>query len=297
MGAFSRSWELTKVTFGVINKDKELFSYPVLSIIVSVIFLALTVVIALFGGVFSIAAGLSDFSLSALGYLLLFVTYFGLALIGTFFSTAVVYTAGRRFKGEDATFGESISFSFKRIDKIFLWALISATVGLILRILENIAEKMKGVGQIVMAIMNSILGTVWSVLTIFVVQGIVFKNLGPFAAIKDSTLTLKNTWGESLIKYIGFGLAESVFIIPAIVIGIPAIYLSLFVGVWLTLIIIGMIILYIVGVALVFNIADNVFNTALYVYSNTGNVPEGYDSETIKSAFQKKKNEGMQIPE
>jgi len=37
-----------------------------------------------------------------------------------------------------------------------------------------------------------------------------------------------------------------------------------------------------------YNVANTIFNTALFVYSDTGKIPEGYDRETIQNAFKPK---------
>jgi len=288
MGVFSRSWDLTKTTWNVMQKDKEIFMFPVLSVIVSLVFLVLFAVFAIIIGLISVVGGIN---IAVMGYFLLFILYLVLAIISTFFSVCVVYTASMRFNNKDATFGDSISFSFKRIHKIFLWAIVSATVGLIIKILENMFKKAKGIGRILGSIFTWILGALWTISTIFVIQGIVYKDLGPFAAIKESVLTLKKTWGESLVKYLGFGAAEFLIILPAILIFIPLIIVAAisFGSVVLVMILALLLVAYFVAVVVFFNIADDVFNTALYIYANTGVVPGGYSSEQLKSTFRSEK--------
>jgi hypothetical protein len=43
--------------------------------------------------------------------------------------------------------------------------------------------------------------------------------------------------------------------------------------------------LYILGVALVFNVANAVFNTALYHYATSRQVPAGFSPEVLQGAF------------
>ena len=78
--------------------------------------------------------------LNNLQLFILFLTYLGLAFIATFFNVCVVYTTKKRFEGGNATFGESVEFAFSKIHLIFAWSLVAATVGLLLRILDNIAD-------------------------------------------------------------------------------------------------------------------------------------------------------------
>src|SRR5258708_38447565 len=133
MNAFSRSWHLTKLTFDVINKDRELLWFALLSFLFSAVFaIAMifpTVIAAL------LEQGVSTDSMGFFEYLILFITYFGLAFIATFFNVCVVYTTKIRFEGGNATFGESLKFAFSKAGLIAQWSLLSASVGLLLRVL------------------------------------------------------------------------------------------------------------------------------------------------------------------
>ena len=181
-----------------------------------------------------------------------------------------------------------IKFAFSRIYLIFLWSLLAATVGLILRIIEQTAERVKGIGGLIIHYVNSLLGLMWSIITIFVVPSMVYKNLGPIDAIKNSVSVLKKTWGESLIRYIGLGLAELLFIVLGVIGFIILFIVGLSIGPFGILIVLIMAIIYFLGVILIFGIANSVFNTALYVYAETGKVPGEYNETVIKNAFKPK---------
>lgn len=282
MGAFGRSWEITKISFSTINKDKEMLLFPIFGAIFSIIFALVmlfpTIITKLLGGV-SVVFG-------AMEYAVIFITYFGLAFIAVFFNVCVVYTAKTRFEGGNATFFESIGFAFSKIHLIFLWSLVSASVGLLLKILENIGQKSGKAGKAILAITRAILGAVWSIITIFVVPAMVYHHMGPFAAIGKSVRTLRKTWGESLIRYIGLGLAQFVFIILGAVFTIIAFFIfgALLGGAGIAATVVVAII-YFVGLFLVFGAANTVFNTALYVYADQGIVPHGFKAEIMHEAF------------
>jgi polyferredoxin len=74
--------------------------------------------------------------------------------------------------------------------------------------------------------------------------------------------------------------------------GIIASFILLFVlaglgpvGIIITVVIV---VSYFLGVILVFNVANTIFYTALYVYADTGKIPEGYSEETMQNAFRPK---------
>ena len=117
---FSRSWEITKISFRVISKDKELLIYPILASIFSLIFSIAILIPTIFIG--WINNGIPEDISAAFGlieYLIIFATYLGLALIATFFNVCVVYTVKTRFEGGNATLGSSFKFAFSKFHLIF----------------------------------------------------------------------------------------------------------------------------------------------------------------------------------
>jgi hypothetical protein len=285
---FTRSWDITKQSFKVIKSDKEIIVFPILAAIFSTIFFAVMVIPYFLTNIMQ-QLGLDKLGTVAM-YIIIFILYLGLAFISTFFNVAVVYCAKKRFEGGDPSFGEGLKEAAKRIHIILLWSLLSATVGLILRILENAAQKNKsGIGRMVLSGLIGLAGAAWSIVTLFVVPSLVFDNVGPFKAIKNSVATLKKTWGESLIRYYGLGMAQFVvMLIGGIVLLVPgillvAVYWPVAVG------LIGLFVLYIIIVSLLFGTAETIFNTALYMYANTGKTPSVYAEDTMKNAFQGKK--------
>src|SRR5579871_1367235 len=184
MNAFSRSWDITKVTFDVINKDRELLGFAILSFVFSTIFIVAMIFPTIISRIWD--QGFDEDTLHLVDYVLLFVTYFGLAFIATFFNVCVVYTTKVRFEGGNATFGESMSFAMSRIGLIFQWSLLSASVGLLLRLIEQAGASFGKAGEIISRIISALLGMAWSIMTIFVVPVLVYEGLAPGAALKKS---------------------------------------------------------------------------------------------------------------
>jgi hypothetical protein len=285
MGAFARSWKLTKLTFKVMQKDKELVLFPILAGTFSLTFIAAMVFPTI------ITAILKEQQISnLLFYGILFLTYLGLAIIATFFNMCVVYTAKTRFEGKNATFGDSVRFAFSRFGIILAWSLLAATVGLILRVIDNAAERMGGIGELLLKITTSLLGGTWSLVTIFVVPSMVYKNIGLVDAIKNSFATLKKTWGETLIGGVGFWLAK----LALLVVDIAIFFVLLFVlphvaGGAVIIAVFALAVIYFIGIVVFFNLANAIFSTALYQYAQTGKVPQGFDKSSMRDAFAPKK--------
>jgi len=275
MGTWSRSWALARTSFGIIGADKEMLWFPVLAGLFSILFavamIVPTFVIELF----------PDQLAEPMRVLALFATYFGLAFVTTFFNTCAVYTTKIRLSGGDATFLESVGFALGRVHLILAWSLVSASVGLFLRFLDELAERAGLIGRLLLFILRSVLASAWSLMTIFVVPSMVYRGTGPMDAIKDSAATLRATWGESLVRYYGMNLVGFVLALPFIVLlfvgassGVPIVNGVLVVGSLLG----------ILTIAVLFSLASTVFNTALYHYATTG-VPQGYDPDVLRGAF------------
>lgn len=283
MGSWARSKQITKMCFDVIRADKEMLLFPLLAGIFSIAFAAAM----LFPTIIVHVLRNEHVAFEGLQIAVTFLTYLGLAFLATFFNVCVVYTTKVRLEGGDATFFQSIGFALSRIHLILAWSVVAATVGMLLRGLDNMGRRSGGLGKVLIAILRSMLGAAWSLITIFVVPAMVYEGVGPFAAIKRSIATLRATWGETLIRYYGLGLVQFVLLLPAILFIValfPAMARGLPMEAGLALLAVSL--LYMMAVILVFNVANTVFNTALYVYAGERRAPQGFDADVLQGAFQ-----------
>jgi hypothetical protein len=136
-----------------------------------------------------------------LNYALMFLYYLVNYFIVVFFNMALIHCTKLYFKGEEPTVAKGLQFSMSRIGAIFSWALFAATVGTILRMIQ---ENVGWLGKII----TGILGVVWSIATFFVVPVIAYENLGPIGAFKRSTQLMKQKWGESLGATFSFAIIQ-----------------------------------------------------------------------------------------
>ncbi len=286
MQALTRSWNLTKVSFRVIGQDKELLLFPLIAMVLSVGYL----LALLYPTIWLEMSRDGSMQWDVADYIVTFIAYLGLSFIGTFSNMCIVYTAKTRFAGGNATFGESVSFSLGRIHQVLAWATVSATVGLVFRMIDDAAERAGGVGQIVVGILRGILGMVWSAITMFVIPSMVYRGTGPIDAIKDSVRVLKKTWGESIVRSLGFGLVQFLFIFVGMLAFGSAIagVVSMGAGSPAILAVVVLGVMYILGVVFVFMLAHMIFNTALYAYASEGAMAPGYDDEMLRTAFRTK---------
>ncbi len=270
MGSVSRGFRLAKASWGVVKEDRELLILPVISFFCSLI------VMAVFGlGMWGIGLPAQGRSPSPGIYVLGFVMYVALAFVTIFFNAAVIGTAMKRLQGEDAKISDGLALARQHIGKIFVWALVTATVGMILR---TIQERSGIVGRILLGIV----GIAWTVLTYFVVPVLLFEPVGVGESIKRSASIFRQRWGEQFIGQATIGLAFFLLSIPVVAVGVLITLAVPVVGVPLLFVAIG--VLMAIAAA-----CSGVFNAALYRYATTGEASGAFTLDDMNSSFRPRK--------
>jgi hypothetical protein len=268
MGRIGRGWKLAKMSLGVIRKDKEILIFPVLSGLVTIVILA-----SFFVGVFFSVGfdGLANGQSSWFFYAFLAVFYFVSFFVSIFFNACVIGCATIRLNGGDPTVKDGFRIAMDNIGRIAVWALFAATVGLIIRAIQ---ERIGFIGKLIM----SAIGVAWTVVTYFVVPVLIYEKLGPWGSVKRSASILKKTWGEALVGNLGLGLIF--FLFGAL--GIIPIILGALVG-GLVGAIAGLVvaIVYWLIIAVIASAAESVLVAALYRYATTGKVSEDFEASVF----------------
>jgi Family of unknown function (DUF6159) len=280
MGKFSRTWELVKQSFVILRSDKQLMLFPVLS---AVSCLLVTAVIATGGSLLimpamaSAAANGRPFhpNQSPLFLLGMFTIYVANYFVIVFFNVALAGVANSRLMGGNWTFRDGMELAWARKGTILQWALVAATVGMILRTLE---ERLGLIGRLVMRT----IGIAWALACYFVVPVLAFEDLTPVAAIKRSSKLFRDTWGEKVIGGLSFSLVSVVLMLPGF-------------GLWFVAIVLGgikgllagfaLLTLYVVMLSVMMSAVQGIFNAALYRYACFRQVPPVFDADLVKSVW------------
>ena len=209
MERFRRSWQLAQASWAVLRADRELLLFPLMS------FIALVAIVITFAVPIGLTVGLSERQFdenSVVGIVLGFVFYVVAYTVMFFFNTALVGAAMIRLEGGDPTVSDGLRIASSRLPAIVGYAVIAATVGMILR---TIAERTGFIGAIIIGF----IGLAWSVLTFLVVPVLVVEKVGPVSAVKRSGELLRKTWGEQIIGGTGIGVVFTLIALFAIVAG------------------------------------------------------------------------------
>lgn len=277
----SKGWELSKQSLQVLKMDKELLLFPVMSGIACVLVLASFAIPLWATGFAEEVARDENRQENILGWVVLFVFYLANYFVIVFFNSALVACAVLRFNGEDPSLKDGLSAAMARLPQIFGWAIVAASVGVILRAIESRSEK-------VGAFVSGLLGMGWSLVTFFVVPVIVIEKAGPVQAVKRSTAILKKTWGESFAANFGISGIAFFFMLPALLLIFGGIFLIAAINPVVGGVAIGAGVLWMLVVSLVSSTLSTIVLAALYMYAATDRVPEAFDESLLTSAFVKK---------
>lgn len=275
MGKFSSTMSLMSGSWKVVKESREILALQAISFASSLI-VAMVFILPIIDG------GSSSYSPPEQGaemgeqiayylkvYLVLLCNYF----VVIFFNVAIIHCAIKRLKGNTSSVSDGISAAIGHLPAILGWTLISATVGLILRIIEDKSETL---GQIV----AGFIGLAWNMSVFFVIPIMVVRKKGPLESVSDSAKLIRDTWAEQLLSNISYGLVYFVFSLIGIALLLTG-YLSEPGAMRTFLFASG--ILYMIALAVVFSALESIFKSALYLSKRHENRSFNYESDLLDS--------------
>jgi Family of unknown function (DUF6159) len=267
-GSMSRSFRLLGASWTLLGKDLKLLLLPLTSLVIACVaawaFWAL--------GLVNFASERSSFA-NLIG---LYLFYSVTAFVGICCNAVIVAVAMERLAGRPATVSDGWQVVRGRMGAVIRWALVSATVGVVMRIVQ---ERLGLVGALATWIGN----IVWSLATFFVVPVLLFEPVDVRGAIRRSARVFKERWGEQVTAELSIGAGFSVLLIPVFVVGVM---LIVSVSPWVggAVIVIGFVSLIVVSATL-----EQIFGAALYRYAVTGAVPVGMTADDFESIVKPRK--------
>jgi len=278
MSKLSNGWRIMKASAAVLKMDPELLVFPLLSGVATLLVTATFIVpFAFIGQGFGALENLDE-NVGYLGYVVGFLYYLVLYSLIFFFNAALVGATMIRLDGGNPTLSDGLNIAFKRLGAILEYAAIAATVGMILRALE---ERAGFVGRIVIGL----IGITWTMATYLTVPVLVVKDVSAFDAVKESASVLKRTWGEQVAGNVGLGLVTFLLVLLLIALAVPMIILAGSVNEVLVVPLVlslfgGFILLMLVTSAL-----KGIYSAALYRFATTGDPGEHFTAEMMEGAF------------
>jgi len=278
IGKFKASKMIVRESWNILKQDKELAWFPVFSAIASLFALIVLVLVFFFAflaGDMQALSNLGERGTDIVTYGVIFVYCLVMLFITNYFMSGLYIVVDGRFRGQNLSLGDGIRGANQNIGKIFIWSLISATVGLVLRI---ISDKSKWLGKLV----AFFLGAAWAILTYFSLPSLVIGQRSVLDSFKESAALIRKTWGETIIINFGVGLFFTfiflgIFAVCAVLLIIAPVF-EMFILVC-TLFVFSMI-----GISIISSTLSSIFKLALYEFALTGNVPAGFTPDLVKGA-------------
>ena len=279
MGKIARSWDLLGQSFRVLKADKELMWLPVLS----AIFCVFVTTQVFFWGVLlyypSITENMARHArwkpspefLCTLSFLLYFLNY----SVISYFNTALVGAATVRLQGGDPTLEDGLRVAWRRKGVILQWALVAATVGMVLKMIEDRASF---IGKLV----AGMIGLAWTLASFLVVPILAFEDVGPIEALRRSSELFRKTWGEQVSGGVSFGIIFFFLTIPGALFPIAGNAIAGRAGLLGGL---AVLVVYILLLSVVSSATHGIFVAALYRYATTGEVPPGFQKYDFSTAW------------
>lgn len=262
MGFFARlrtGWALAMDSLDVLRAHPDLGVFPLVGGVAGFIYLALLItgsaVLGLDGG-------------PAL-WVVLFILYFGSSFIAALFTAGLVYSVQKTFEGEEPSLRSGLAGAWEKRDLLFVWALASAVIGVLLRALE----RQRGLPAQIAA---SLFGVAWGILTYFIIPVILFEDVDARSMFRRSGETFKQTWGETAGAGFGVGIVTALFVIIGLAFAVLGfvVFAGSAVGVMGSLLFAALVLF----AAVIFGqTLGAIARTALYVYATEGIQPSEFD--------------------
>jgi Family of unknown function (DUF6159) len=281
----SRSWTLAGECWDILKEDPALLIFPLLSSL-AIILLLLSFAVPIWAVhpnlQLELAQGFTTHTARLLSYIAMYLFYVVCYSIVMFFNSALVFVALRRLDGEPASVREGLQTALASLPAILGYAFIAATVGMLLRAIE---ERVGIIGRIVTAI----IGAGWTIATAMTLPVLVVENVGPVEAIFRSLDLLRENWGENLIGNSGISIGIAVISIP---LGAAAVLFFMFAMSTQAL---GMIVLAamvllvtVIGISLVSATLHAIYTAALYRFATGSRDNHSIGADLLTEAFQPK---------
>ena len=263
-GAWNRTLLLTQQSFGVLQRDKKLMTFPVAAG-VSAICVAVSFLRPLFDDG-SVGRYMEEGRVEPQTALWLFLWYYFHYFVVLFFNSALIAATNARMEGRNPSLTDGLRAAVDRLFPISMWTLAAATFGVLIRILE-------GRSKTLASYVSAMIGLTWSFATFFVGPVLMFEESRVFPGVKRSVEITRRAWGDQISNQASFGLFSLLLAVPGLLLAAAGLFFSR--GLLLPALAYGLML------SVVLSAARTVFTVALYRYAVTGQIPDGFSREAI----------------
>jgi hypothetical protein len=265
--------QILSASWNLLRQDRSLLFLPIMSAVLGL--LAASIIFFPIFGV-GVAADQDRVGASIGGILAALVA----SVVSIYFQVALVLAAFERVDGGDPTVGSALRAAWARKGPIIGWAILATTVGLVIRAIE---QRLGTVGRL----LGFAAGLAWAVATFLAVPVVAAEGMGPIDSVKRSAELIRQTWGTSLRTTLRFGILvvlAYIGLIVAFIVGIAMIVSSSALGEAVGIVVVAASIVAFIGLATVCGAISTYARAMIYRYSVGRPVP-GVSPSLFAGAF------------
>ncbi len=275
-GTFSDSWKLTKTSFRLIREDRALLVYPLVAGIATIAVIVLLIAAEYwFVAPVIVGGGSLTTPYEVLALVLFLVAYLASTMISVYCTAALIGAATLKLSGQQPTAADGWRVARARLGRLIGWALITATVGLVIQAIS------RRVGGIAGAVIGAAGAFSWGVITYFAIPVLLYENQGAWASLKRSAHLFVSTFGRTLFSNLALGLLIGLGVFAAFLLGVAGLVVLTGGSIALGLTLLGIAIAVGVIVALIGSAAEGILRAALFRYATTGKI----DPDLMPAAY------------
>jgi hypothetical protein len=201
--------QLLRVSLALFRQNRQMIWLPVLSgVMAALAFLVVSGVVAV--------PLIRAYGASELTILYLFPGLVASTFVTVYCNVALVFAANEQIEGRPIEVRGALRMAWTRKRTIVSWALLSATVGLVI---QSIESRLGIFGRLA----GLLGGLAWAVANFMVVPVLAFEDVGPIEAVKRSSHVFRTTFGTITRGALRFGvlfLGWMLAALAALVVGI-----------------------------------------------------------------------------
>jgi len=195
--ALARSTALLKFAIDVIRRDRPILRYPMFALLSAIGIVFVFVHVERWLDPESIAGR----------FLLHLVANVAITFAAAFFHAALVQAMRTRFEGSPCDFAQAIAVAKARAPYLGHWALLTTGVVVLLHPFPGPESSW------FIAMVHPLPQITWWAATLFVVPVIVYKDLAPIPALRDSLQTFAKAWAETIMATFAIRLATTALVL------------------------------------------------------------------------------------
>lgn len=247
---------ITKDSILVLQRNPKLIFFPILNALTGLVFLLISGFITL--TVLSTSSNSNGIMLLSIPLI-----YILFGFISLLFTGGLVHQVGKIYAGNTASIRKGLSASWDKKQPLFIWAVVSFSVGYILDMFEDNSAIRKFV--------SDLFGFAWKALNFFIVPVIMFEKTSTIEMFKQSGKRLKQTFGETPASIFGIYTISIILIFTTILFTIIFLYLEF--------IVFALFILFggILTTSVIHQTLKSIARTTLYFYATKGQKPSEFD--------------------